>query len=163
MKYMGSKLRLSKDLAPIINDIIKNNNIDMYIEPFVGGANMIDKIECKNKIGSDNNKYLMSMWKELQRGWIPPSELSEEEYKYIRDNKDNIKEELVAIAGFCATYNAKWFGGYAGVVTTKIGTTRNYYDESIRNIMKQINNLKDVEFIYGDYSIFSNFKNTLIY
>ena len=65
MKYMGSKARLSKDLAPIINKLIKKNCIDTYIEPFVGGANMIQHIECKNKIGSDINKYLIAMWHDL--------------------------------------------------------------------------------------------------
>ena len=44
MKYVGSKNRLSKDLAPIIQNYIDNNNIKNYWEPFVGGANLIDKI-----------------------------------------------------------------------------------------------------------------------
>lgn len=41
MKFMGSKARLAKDLSPIMNDIIEKENIQTYIEPFVGGANMI--------------------------------------------------------------------------------------------------------------------------
>lgn len=49
MKYMGSKARLSKDISPIINNLIKENNINTYIEPFVGGANMIEHIECEKK------------------------------------------------------------------------------------------------------------------
>ena len=163
LKYMGSKARLSKDIAPIINNIIKDKQINTYIEPFVGGANMIDNINCDNKIGADNNEYLIEMWKGLQGGWNPPKSLTREEYNDIKNNKNNYPKELVAIAGFCATYNAKWFGGYAGVVTTKIGTERNYYDESIRNIKKQVPKLMDVEFIFADYQYFTGYKDTLIY
>jgi DNA adenine methylase len=160
---MGSKARLAKDLAPLMNDIIKKFEIGKYIEPFVGGANMIQYIECENKFGSDNNDYLIQLWKALQDGWIPPSELSKELYNDIKQNKDNYNKELVAVAGFCATYNAKWFGGYAGIVQTKINTQRNYYDEAVRNILKQTEHVKDVEFLNADYTYFSDFKNSLIY
>lgn len=32
MKYMGSKARIAKHISPIINGLIKENNIDVYIE-----------------------------------------------------------------------------------------------------------------------------------
>lgn len=38
MVYMGSKNKLSKDLVPIIQSYIANNNIENYLEPFVGGG-----------------------------------------------------------------------------------------------------------------------------
>lgn len=37
MKYMGSKSRIAKDIVPIIQKTIDDNNINTYIEPFVGG------------------------------------------------------------------------------------------------------------------------------
>lgn len=40
MKYVGSKNRLSKDLAPIIQSCIDDNNIKNYWEPFVGGGEL---------------------------------------------------------------------------------------------------------------------------
>lgn len=160
---MGSKARLSNDLSPIINSLIEKQGIKCYIEPFVGGANMIQSIECEKKIGSDSNKYLIEMWNELQNGWIPPSEISKELYTNIKDNKEDYEDALVSIAGFCATYNAKWFGGYAGIVNTKAGTVRNYYDEAVRNIMKQLNQIGDVEFLNADYTLFNDYKGALIY
>lgn len=163
MKYVGSKARLSKDVAPIINEIIKQKQIKTYIEPFVGGANMMDHIKCENRIGVDNNKYLISMWNALQRGWRPPSEITRKQYENIRDNKDSYSEELVAIAGFCSTYNAKWFGGYAGIVHTKTGKIRNYYDESIRNILKQMSRVQTVHFIHGCYTDIKDVRGALIY
>ena len=163
IKYMGSKARLSRDLAPIINEIIEQRQIDTYVEPFVGGANMIEHIKCENKIGIDNNKYLIAMWNSLQEGWQPPKELSREQYIDIRENIEKYDDELVAIAGFCATYNAKWFGGYAGIVHTKAGTIRNYYDESIRNILKQLPRVQDVNFKHMCYTNIKNIKDALIY
>ena len=163
MKYMGSKARLSKDLSPIINNLIKQNNIRTYIEPVVGGANIIEHIVCENKIGSDTNEYLIALWQDLQTGWKPPSDISREVYNNIKENKDKYSKSLVAVAGLCATYNAKWFGGYAGIVHTKVGTIRNYYEESIRNIIKQIPKLLDVKFNCVSYDSYKDLTNTLIY
>ena len=59
MWYMGSKNRLSKYLVPIIESYI-DEKTEGYMEPFVGGANMIDKIQCDNKIGSDVDKYVIA-------------------------------------------------------------------------------------------------------
>ena len=73
MVYQGSKSRLAKDIAPIINKLIKDNDIKKYVEPFVGGANMIQHIECDICIGNDINKYLIAMFHRLQAGWIPPT------------------------------------------------------------------------------------------
>ena len=59
MKYVGSKARISKEITNIINKLIKENNIDIYIEPFVGGANVIDKVICENKIGATITSILL--------------------------------------------------------------------------------------------------------
>lgn len=44
---MGSKARIAKDICPIIQKCIDVNNLEIYIEPFVGGLNIIDKVKCK--------------------------------------------------------------------------------------------------------------------
>lgn len=75
MKYVGSKTRISKDISKILNEIIINNNINSYIEPFVGGSNMIEHIKCKNKYGYDNNEYLIEFWKRIQQGWNPLTDI----------------------------------------------------------------------------------------
>lgn len=162
MKYIGSKARLSKDIAPILNNIIIRNKIDTYIEPFVGGANMIDKIKCKKRIGYDNNEYLIALWNALQNGYEPPNTMTKDEYINVKDNKDGYSKEYVAIVGFCATYNAGWFRRWGGSAITKDGKVRNYYDEAIRNIKSQIHNIQDVIFIYNSYEIL-NCSNSLIY
>lgn len=61
MKYMGSKNRTAKDICPILQKCIDDNHATGYLEPFVGGGNIIDKIKCKNKYGSDINPYLIAL------------------------------------------------------------------------------------------------------
>ena len=152
MKYVGSKARVAKYICPIINDVIQQSGFITYLEPFVGGGNVIQYINCQRKIGYDNNPYLVAFWQALQNGWSPDKvPMSKDLYKDIRSHKDNYPMEVVALAGFCASYNAKWFGGYADITHTKAGTVRNYYDEAVRNVLAQVSRLQDVEFNCKDF------------
>ena len=94
MVYQGSKNRLSKYIVPILQQYIDDNKIDSYYEPFVGGANIIDKIRCKSKVGSDYNEDLIALLKYVQKDnqlSIAPSECSFEHYTDVRSNKDSGK------------------------------------------------------------------------
>jgi len=53
---MGSKNRIAKHILPIMLAERKPNQ--WWVEPFVGGANMIDKVGG-NRIGADNNKLVL--------------------------------------------------------------------------------------------------------
>ena len=163
---MGSKARIAKYIAPIINQYITDNNITTYVEPFVGGANMIEHVKCENKYGLDSNKYLISFLKAIQSGWNPLKEITmtKDFYNEVKNNQDKYAPHIVALVGLCATYNAKWFGGYAGIVHTKIGTERNYYNEAVRNALSQKESIVDVKFACGDYStIGDKLSNALLY
>ena len=103
---------------------------------------MIDKIKCENRIGCDIHKELIAMWNELQKGWIPPSHITEEEYISVRDNKEKYPDYYVGYVGYHATFGAKYFGGYARV---RQGN-RNMPKEGIKNLKKQATLLKDIEF-----------------
>ena len=109
----------------------------------------------------------MSFGKSYRGGWNPLDNINmtKELYDDIKNNKDNYSPCMVALAGLCATYNAKWFGGYAGIVQTKIGTERNYYNEAVRNVLNQVPKIKDVHYEYLDYKILDikTLKNCMIY
>lgn len=75
---MGSKGRIAKDIAPIIQSYITPDTKG-YIEPFVGGGNMIDKIHCDYKTGYDIDKYVIACLSALSKGWEPPKEVTERE------------------------------------------------------------------------------------
>ena len=167
MKYMGSKSRISKHIVPILQKAIDDNEIATYIEPFSGGMNIIDKIDCDKKIGSDVNKYLIEMFKHLQSGGSLYEDVPKELYVKARtdfNNNTNIfKDWELGNIGFLASYNGRFFdGGYAkpGWEKTRY---RDYYQESKNNILKQIDNLKDVKFQVNDYKSFSKIVGAVIY
>ena len=144
MWYVGSKNRLSKELVPIIQSYI-NKDTKMYIEPFVGGANMIDKIQCNKKIGSDLHKQLIELLKYTRdKSDTFPLHISEEEYKQVKNNKNKYEDWYVGLVGFCATFGAKYFGGYARSKTDKFNGEKS--ENAIRNLKKQAPNLKGIEF-----------------
>jgi DNA adenine methylase len=150
LKYTGSKARISFEISSIINKIIEEKDIKTYIEPFVGGGNLMENIVCENKIGSDNNKYLIALWKKLLENGFDeiPEFISKEEYQKVKENKDSgiFPDWYVGLCGICASYNGNWFSSYGGSAVTKDGKTRNYFDESVRNIKNQIPKLKTVKF-----------------
>ena len=162
MKYMGSKNRLCKEIVPIIQSYVSNSN--GYLEPFVGGANVIDKIKCNNKYGCDLNKYLIALLDNIKNGWLPPKEVSEELYNNILKNKNNYDDCLVGFVGFCCSFGGKFFCGYARGYKNDGKTRRNYASESYRNLIKQAPNLKNIHFNCRDFrDINANISNFVIY
>ncbi|PCI53657.1 MAG: adenine methyltransferase [Alphaproteobacteria bacterium] len=156
---MGSKNRISKHILPIILENRKRGQ--WYVEPFVGGANLIDKVGG-NRIGADFNEYLPALYSSLQSGWIPPTILTEHEYSHIKANKDQYSNALVAFVGFACSYAAKWFGGYCrGFDAT--GKPRDYIGEAYRNVMKQAGNLQGIKFVHSSYDELEIPENSIIY
>lgn len=158
MKYMGSKSRIAKHIVPIIQKYIDDNNVTKYIEPFVGGANVIDKIRCKERCGFDKNKYLIELLKHVAEGNELLEEVSRELYNDVRSNyklENKYEDWFVGNVGFIASYNGRWFdGGYAqpGYEKTKSGERyRDYYQEAKRNIIEQRENISNVKFHTSDY------------
>jgi len=159
MKYMGSKNRIAKEILPII--LQGRNELQVYIEPFCGGCNMIDKVTGL-RIANDSNYYLIEMFKALVNGWNPMF-FSKDQYAEVRKNKKLYAPEIVGWAGFNCSYSGTWFGGYAGRVKTKTGIIRDYQQESYNNTMKQINSLKGVIFCNKNYAELPLFSNSIIY
>ena len=154
---MGSKNRIAKYLLPIILKDRKEGQ--WYVEPFVGGANMIDKVDG-NRIGADSNEYNICLFKGIQEGFIPPNLISEDEYKKAQANRD--VTPLTAFIGYGCSYAGKWFGGYARGNDVK-GSPRNYCLESKNNILKQAIGLKGIEFKHSSYDELEIPSNSIIY
>lgn len=159
MKYMGSKNKLAKELVPIIQSFLQPNQA--YIEPFVGGANIIDKIQG-NRIGSDIHKELIAMWNAIQAGWEYPDTITEADYTNIRygDYPDHLK----GYVGFNASYSGKWWGGYARYVSP-LGKKQEFDKEAHRFITRQLEGIKDITFLNLSYLELEPHipKNSLIY
>lgn len=158
MIYLGSKNRLSKHLAPIIQSYV-DKGCKGYVEPFVGGANMIDKIECENRIGSDVDRYVIATLQGLQDGLEPPMEVSRELYDEIKNNKDNYSDFLVGYIGYEMSFGAKWFGGYVKRDDKKFrGDIYSY-----KSCMKQAPLLKGILFKCCSYEDYKDLSGYVIY
>ena len=162
MKYMGSKNRIAKHILPIILKDRKDNQY--YVEPFVGGANMIDKVEGL-RIGSDVNKYLIALWKGLQKNLDRPYTIDKELYSsartaYNSNDTTTFTDFLIGWIGWMASYNGRFFdGGYSGHLVGK----RDYIAEQIKNTEAQISKIKGVHFIYSSYDKLEIPNNSIIY
>ena len=161
MIYMGSKKRLSKELVPIIQNYITENTVG-YIEPFVGGANIIDKIKCDNRYGFDIHKQLIELFIKLQNDIDGiPNEIPYEEYMEVKNNKENYEDWYLGLVGFLGSFGAKYFGGYAR--HNKDDFTEQIQRGSIKNLKKQYDDLKDVKFECKDFREIKDIKGYVIY
>lgn len=169
---MGSKNRHAKEILTAISTEIGclagSQKYNVWIEPFVGGANMIDKVYgMRRRIGIDSHPYLISLLQALQAHWVLPTTVTEQEYQEAKKNSGHwmgisptgLMAWEVGFIGFCCSYSGKWFGGYARGNDSK-GVPRNYAKESADNLNKQRKNLTGVQFYNGDYMMAGNLNDT---
>lgn len=167
MVYQGSKSRIKKYILPIIQNCIYKNNVDTYIEPFVGGGHIIMSVDCKNKIGSDIDDELicllnyMKLFPDLK---IFPNNCSKEHFYDVKQNRftGKYKKEYVSGIGHFATFGGGYFNsGYAQDPSGK----RNIYFERLKNARKQAGYFKNIQFVCCDYKTYisSNFENCVFY
>ena len=157
IKYMGSKARFAKELLPII---LKNRKEGQwYVEPFVGGANMIDKVDG-NRIGADIHPHLIDALISI-RDFVDDlpknnKEFTEENYKRLRyDNEYKHK----GYAGFAFSYSGKWLGGWCRDKQGK----RDYVSEAYRNAKTQSPKLQGVVFLARNYLHLDIPQSSIIY
>lgn len=157
MKYMGSKNRIAKYILPIISEYRKEGQ--WWVEPFVGGANMLDKVKG-NRLGADSNPYLIDALIAIRDcvSDLPRNnkEFTEDDYKQLRKS-DEYKYK--GYAGFAFSYSGKWLGGWCRDGRGK----RDYVQESYRNAMKQSPLLQGVKFVNCSYLDLQLPENSLIY
>lgn len=160
MKYMGSKNRISKHILPIILKDRKEGQC--YVEPFVGGANLIDKVDGL-RIGSDFNKHvimgLSMIQQRIDRIPVNKKEFTEEMYQELKTVSKESYSPLIGFAGFAYSYSGKWFGGWCRDGAGK----RDYVAEAYRNAVRQSPNIQGVELICSSYEFLDIPPNSIIY
>ena len=157
MKYMGSKNRIAKHILPIM---LKHRKSDMtWVEPFVGGGNMIDKVEG-SRMGADINPYLIDGLIAIRDylSYLPKNseEFTEDDYKSLKQSDNYIYK---GYAGFAFSYGGKWLGGWCrdgkGI--------RDYVREAYKNALNQSDKLKGVRLVEANYQDLNIPDNSLIY
>ena len=160
MKYMGSKNRIAKHLLPIMLAECEKHNITTWVEPFVGGANMIDKVpDTFERIGYDLNDHAIHALIDIRDNASGlPDAVSEEEYKTY---KGRPPESITSWVRFVCSYGGKFENGFA-----RQGNPSKYKSspnqEGKRNALKQSPKIQNVQFICDSYENL-NFTNALIY
>ena len=95
-------------------------------------------------------------FKALQNGWIPPENVSEDDYQKAKIEQD-IKPHVAGFVGFACSFAGKFWGGYA-----RDNKNGNYALRGKNSILKKMETLKDSQFTCKDFSEL-NYENCLIY
>lgn len=162
MKYLGSKSKIAKYITNIIQQKIETSGYTTYIEPFVGGCNVIEHIECEHKFGYDLNKYLIALLNYVKEGGEllddVPRELYNEVRKAYNAESDIYPDYYYGMVGFLASFNGRFFdGGYASPSGGRV-----YYKEAKANLLNQVERLQDTVFEQCDYKTLQP-KDAVIY
>ena len=153
--YRGSKAQIAKYIVPIIQSYVK----DVYIEPFVGGANVLAHITAQHRYGYDNNRWLIALFRNADKVALLPDFLSRDEFSKVREyyyyaQKNGVvcgayEEWYVGAVGFLASFGGGFFAAGYGAAYEK--TKRNMFLERKGNFLDQKQLLKGVVFECKDY------------
>ena len=181
INYLGSKRKFYKEICPIINTYIKENNITEFYDVFCGGAIIAEHIECNKVYANDLSPTLIALHKQAQTDFsrIPISQTRElfnharEQFNIILKNLSDKKTledyqklvdmplyEIGAYEWYCS-FSARGFGGGYGCLTKD----RDLFAERRRNQLKQsqTEGYQKIIFTQGNYLNLEIPQNTLLY
>ena len=158
MKYMGSKNRIAKHLLPIMLAECEKHGITTWVEPFVGGANMIDKVpDTFDRIGYDLNDHVIHALIDIRdNAENLPDSISEYRYKKLKELPPSTMSSWIR---FACSFGGKFNNGYAREKGSDESTFCGY---GKRNALKQSSKIQNVKFICDSYENL-NPVNCLIY
>lgn len=144
MQYLGGKSRIAKPIADII--LAARGSRGLYVEPFLGAGSVALRVApaFRQAVLTDSSPDLVKLWKAVQRGWVPPTTLSEDDYRALRHAKPSA---LRGFAGFPCSFGGKWFGGYAR--DPKGG--RNFAESASRSMVMRGETLRSALIMRADY------------
>ena len=142
MRYQGGKSRIAQDIASVIS--VRGG--DCFVSLFCGSCAVESKVQgFSRKILNDRHQYLIALLQGVQRGYELPESITPEQYRHIREHKDD-DPTLAGFVGFGCSFGGKWFGGYA-----RNATGTNYAAQSKRSLLKDMATLQDATFVCADY------------
>jgi DNA adenine methylase len=104
-------VRIAKQLTTFLKSVRKPGQT--YVEPCVGGASIIRLMEDE-RIASDIDADLIECYRALQQGWLPPTSVTEEDYKYYKKiNQEGICSAKIGFIKFFCSFGGKCWGGLA--------------------------------------------------
>lgn len=147
MRYQGGKFRFASHIERLA--LAARGDRRSYVEPFLGGgATLSRNAPAFDRVrGYDVMPDLVLMWRALLAGWVPPSDVTEEEYAALRHAEPSA---LRGFVGFGCSFGGRWFGGYArnGNGKTLGG---NVAAESVRSLLRQAQRMAHAEVGLADF------------
>lgn len=117
MHYLGSKARHAADIIAFTQS--KRKPGQTYVEPFVGGGNMMNRVpaDIGPRIGNDYNFHMVQLLDQLgNHSWLPPETMTEQEWNLIAKTKPPTavgpEAALYAFAAIGPTFGSVWFGAW---------------------------------------------------
>ena len=134
------------------------HGITKWVEPFVGGANMIDKVPSSfERIGYDLNDHAIHALIDIRDNVESlPDSVSETHYKELKNLPASSMSSWIR---FACSFGGKFNNGYAREKGSDETTFCGY---GKRNAQKQSPKIQNVKFICDSYENLS-FENCLIY
>ncbi len=159
MKYMGSKARIAKHILPIMLAEAEKHGITTWVEPFVGGGGMIDKVPDRfERVGYDLNGHVIQAMIDIRDN--PESLLdkfSAEEREFWKTQEPTpLFSHACIVTSFGGDFRD---GGYAREKGSDDTTFCGY---GKRNALKQSPKIQGVQFICDSYENL-DFENCIIY
>ncbi len=142
MRYFAGKSKFAKRIARAI--LHHTPRRLEYFEPFVGGGSVL---ACMSKhflasYASDNHCDLVLMWQAIMADWLPPTHVSEAEYRQWKNQPSSAERGFV---GFSCSFGGKWFGPYARFIKPD-GSMQNFADEGCQNLIDINSKLRNCTF-----------------
>ena len=160
MKYMGSKARIVKQIAPMVLEFRQPGQ--MVYDVCCGGGNFIGHIPGP-RTGIDVDPYAIAALKLIRDTpeVLPRNnrDFTEEDYRRIRNRNDPHEKAIKGYAGYALSYGGKWFGGWCRDGQGR----RDYVAEAYRNAVKQSRQLQGAVFVCANYSDFEYEPGSIIY
>lgn len=169
MHYVGGKYRQRKHFVPAI--LGHTTARGTYYEPFVGGGSMLERMAPNFQIviASDTHAELIDMWRAAVAGWVPPTEVSGQEFAELRAEHYPVRllnespgvppTAIRGFVGFGCAYGGKWFSSYA-----RSSDNRNYAEVSSRRVVQCIEKMPPATtFVCCDYSMLNPGPGDVVY
>ena len=154
--YLGSKANHADEILKIV--LAKRKPGQTYVEPFVGGANVICRVPDADgpRIGADINPYMVALHAALADGWDPPQTLLKKTYDGMKRDPSKFPPELVGFVVPAHTMGSTWFGGGFIRDEDRCSLAR-------KAALRDAPRLKGVRFICAAYDALDNPPESLIY
>ena len=160
MRCHGGKTKVGKKIATELIKILNDKNgLSSYIEPFCGMCGVLYRFceICPSDISisaSDKNGSIIQMWKSFQDGWRPEATCSNEKFMSLKSITTSSPEK--GFYGHAMTFGGLYFQCY-----------QESLEKSLPSVSKKCSamaqTMKDVKFSSGEYTLFTEVRNALIF